>query len=253
MPPTQLATSFRAAALIDYATKRIVERERAPTLDWRAMRPFDRSQRIFQHRLPTTAALSMKAAMKETAAVFALALAADHRAGPSREVSPLLRRITASSAKVSSRHRTATIAADPATVNLLYGFVCDHPSAIDWRRGGEPTITNWSRATADLHLYHRGTARTWRICSLIVPFTTPRLPANAPNTAIVVSLPSLGAGNTKHGKRWGYQRVGEKNRFDVWPCSVNTEGHDSRSALASQPPPPTPLGSVLEQRAAIRA
>jgi hypothetical protein len=42
--------------------------------------------------------------------------------------------------------------------------------------------------------------------SLVVPFS-PCLPANAANTAIVVSMPSLGTGNTNATvSAWGYQR-----------------------------------------------
>jgi hypothetical protein len=42
--------------------------------------------------------------------------------------------------------------------------------------------------------------------ALVVPFT-PCISANAPNTTIPVSVPSLGAGNTNTTvSAWGYQR-----------------------------------------------
>jgi hypothetical protein len=68
-----------------------------------------------------------------------------------------------------------------------------------------PTVTNLTGGTMTF-TYASVAGVTLANPSLVVPFT-PCIPANAPNTAIPVSVPSLGAGNTNTtASAWGYQR-----------------------------------------------
>ena len=67
------------------------------------------------------------------------------------------------------------------------------------------TVTNLAGGTMSF-TYGANTGAGVPTAPLVVPFS-PCLPANAVNTTIVVSMPSLGTGNTNATvSAWGFQR-----------------------------------------------
>jgi hypothetical protein len=113
--------------------------------------------------------------------------------------------ITASSGNVAAATATATLAAATGKVTYICGFAITS-SGSTAAAVVSPTITNLVTGTLTF-TYTTVAGVTLANAPLIVPFTTRCLPANAPNTAIVVSMPSLGAGNTNTTvDAWGYQR-----------------------------------------------
>ncbi len=113
--------------------------------------------------------------------------------------------ITASSGNVAAATATATLAAATGKVTYICGFAITS-SGSTGAAVVSPTVTNVITGTMTF-TYTTVAGVTLANAPLIVPFTTRCIPANAPNTTIVVSVPSLGAGNTNTTvSAWGYQR-----------------------------------------------
>src|SRR6266404_5318352 len=113
--------------------------------------------------------------------------------------------ITASSGNVAAATATATLAAATGKVTYICGFAITSAGSTG-AAVMSPTITNLVTGTMTF-TYTTVAGATLANAPLIVPFTTRCLPANAPNTTIAVSMPSLGAGNTNATvSAWGYQR-----------------------------------------------
>jgi hypothetical protein len=112
--------------------------------------------------------------------------------------------VTASSGNVAAATATATLAAATGKVSYICGFSITS-SGSTGAAVVSPTITNLITGTMTF-AYASVAGVTLANQPLIVPFT-PCLPANAPNTTIPVSMPSLGAGNTNATvNAWGLQR-----------------------------------------------
>jgi hypothetical protein len=111
--------------------------------------------------------------------------------------------ISAASGNVAAATATATLAASPGTTTYICGF-----SATG---GGSTaaavvnlTVTNVVTGTLT-YTFGANTGAGVPTAPLVVPFV-PCVPANAQNTTIVVSMPSLGTGNTNAAvNAWGYQ------------------------------------------------
>src|SRR6266567_4522675 len=113
--------------------------------------------------------------------------------------------ITASSGNVAAATATATLAAATGKVTYICGFAITSAGSTA-AAVVSPTVANVITGTLTF-TYTTVAGVTLANAPLIVPFTTRCIPANAPNTAIVVSVPSLGAGNTNTTvSAWGYQR-----------------------------------------------
>ena len=113
--------------------------------------------------------------------------------------------ITASSGNVAAATATATLAASGAKrITYICGFAATSGGATA-AAVVNLTITNLVTGTAT-YTYGAVTGVGVPSPSLVVPFS-PCLPANSANTTIVVSMPSLGSGNTNATvSAWGYQR-----------------------------------------------
>jgi hypothetical protein len=111
--------------------------------------------------------------------------------------------VSASSGNVAAATATATL---PATQGR-YTYLCGFSITSSGSTGAlvvSPTATNLVGGTATF-TYTSIAGVTLANAPLVVNFT-PCVPANAVNTTIPVSLPSLGAGNTNATvNAWGYQ------------------------------------------------
>jgi hypothetical protein len=112
--------------------------------------------------------------------------------------------ITASSGNVAAATATATLAAAVGKVTYICGLQATAGGAT---AAAVVTLTVANIAGGTMSLTYGGnTGAGVPTAPLVVPFNR-CIPANAPNTTIVVSMPSLGAGNTNATvSAWGYQR-----------------------------------------------
>ena len=140
--------------------------------------------------------------MKRAAFALALALLAGPALG--QEPNSATGKVSATATSITAQALTVTIAAAGGqTMNYVCGFALT---------GGGATAAQLSLVT--LTGVNGGTQNyTWGSVTgvalnsppLIVTFT-PCQPASAPNTALVLSVPTLGAGNVSVGATlWGYR------------------------------------------------
>jgi hypothetical protein len=113
--------------------------------------------------------------------------------------------ITASSGNVAAATATATLAAGGANrTTYICGFAATSGGATA-AAVVNLTVTNIVTGTMS-YTYGANTGAGVPTAPLVVQFN-PCLPANAANTTIVVSMPSLGTGNTNAAvNAWGFQR-----------------------------------------------
>jgi hypothetical protein len=113
--------------------------------------------------------------------------------------------ITASSGNVAAATATATLAAGGASrITYICGFAATAGGATA-AATVNLTVTNTVTGTMT-YTYGANTGAGVPTAPLVVQFNS-CLPANAANTTIVVSMPSLGTGNTNAAvNAWGYQR-----------------------------------------------
>lgn len=112
--------------------------------------------------------------------------------------------ITASSGNVAAATATATLAAATGKVTYICGLSITSAGSTG-AAVVNPTVANLITGTMTF-TYTSVAGATLANVPLVVPFT-PCMPASAPNTTIVVSMPTLGAGNTNTTvSAWGYQR-----------------------------------------------
>lgn len=112
--------------------------------------------------------------------------------------------ITASSGNVAAATATATLAAATGKVTYICGFSITS-SGSTGALAVSPTVTGTVTGTMTF-TYTSVAGATLPNAPLVVPFRD-CISASAPNTAIVVSMPTLGAGNTNTTvNAWGYQR-----------------------------------------------
>lgn len=112
--------------------------------------------------------------------------------------------ITASSGNVAAGVATATLAAATGKVTYICGFSITSAGSTA-AAVVSPTVANVITGTMTF-TYASVAGATLANQHLTVPFT-PCISANAPNTTVPVSMPSLGAGNTNTTvNAWGYQR-----------------------------------------------
>jgi len=141
------------------------------------------------------------------AKIFGVALWLFAAVAPAFAQAPLLGQgvqITASSGNVAAAAATATLAAAVGKVTYICGFQATSGGATA-AAVVTLTLTNITGGTMSF-TYGGNTGAGVPTAPLIVPFA-PCIPANAPNTTIPVSMPSLGAGNTNATvSAWGFQR-----------------------------------------------
>ena len=112
--------------------------------------------------------------------------------------------INASSGNVAAATATATLPATAGKTTYICGFSITS-SGSTGALVVSPTVTNLVSGTATF-TYTSAAGVTVANAPLVVPFN-PCLPASAANTTIVVSMPSLGAGNTNTTvNAWGYKQ-----------------------------------------------
>lgn len=112
--------------------------------------------------------------------------------------------ITASSGNVAAATATATLAATAGKTTFICGFQATAGGATA-AAVVTGTVTNIITGTMSF-TYGANTGAGVPTAPLVVPFN-PCVPASAVNTTIVVSMPSLGTGNTNATvSAWGYQR-----------------------------------------------
>jgi hypothetical protein len=113
--------------------------------------------------------------------------------------------ITASSGNVANATATATLAAGGAK---RFTYICGFQATAGGATATAAvnlTVTNVVNGTLT-YTFGAVAGAGFPSPPLVVPFS-PCLPANAANTAIVVSMPALGTGNTNATvSAWGYQR-----------------------------------------------
>lgn len=115
----------------------------------------------------------------------------------------IVQKTIVSSGNVAAATASATIPAVAGKTTYISGFSITGAGATTGAVVN-PTVTNLAGGTATF-TYTAATGATVGNNPLIVDFD-PDLPASAVNTAIVVSCPSLGAGNTNNTvSAWGYQ------------------------------------------------
>lgn len=100
--------------------------------------------------------------------------------------------ITASSASVANASAVATLAAAAAKTTYITGF---QATAGGSTVGSDVTLTVVGTITGTMNYTFTFPAGAVVGSTLVIPFPTP-VPASAVNTAIVVTLPAGGAGNT---------------------------------------------------------
>lgn len=111
--------------------------------------------------------------------------------------------ISASSGTAANANAVATLAAQATRTNYLCGFVLSSTGSTG-AAVVAPTVTGLIGGTMTF-AYATVAGVTLSNQSLVVTFTA-CIPATAINTAIVVTLPALGAGNTNAtANAWGYQ------------------------------------------------
>lgn len=111
--------------------------------------------------------------------------------------------VTANSGNVAAGVATATLPAAAGKTTYICGFTITSAGSTA-AAVVSPTVTNTITGTLTF-TYVSVAGATLANQSLIVPFN-PCVPANAANTTIPVSLPSLGAGNTNTTvNAWGFQ------------------------------------------------
>jgi hypothetical protein len=111
--------------------------------------------------------------------------------------------ITASSGNVAAATATATLAAVASKTTYICGFQATAGGATA-AAVVTGTVTNIITGTMSW-TYGANTGAGVPTAPLVMPFN-PCVPANAVNTTIVVSMPSLGTGNTNATvSAWGYQ------------------------------------------------
>ena len=112
--------------------------------------------------------------------------------------------ISASSGNVANASAVATLPAVAGKTTYITGLAITGSGATV----GSivvATVAGLSGGTAS-HIFESPTGATVGSTPLVLQFTPP-LPASAVNTAIVVTLPALGAGNTNAAvTAWGYQQ-----------------------------------------------
>jgi len=112
--------------------------------------------------------------------------------------------LTATSGTVAAGTAAATLAAASGKVTYICGFAITSTGSTG-AAVVAPTVTGIVTGTLTF-AYASVAGATLSNQPLIVPFGT-CMPASAPNTAIVVSVPTLGAGNTNTTvNAWGYRR-----------------------------------------------
>lgn len=111
--------------------------------------------------------------------------------------------VTANSGNVAAATATATLPAVAGKTTYICGFTITSAGSTA-AAVVNPTVTNTMTGTLTF-TYASVAGGTVANQSLIVPFN-PCIPANAVNTTIPVSLPSLGTGNTNTTvNAWGFQ------------------------------------------------
>lgn len=111
--------------------------------------------------------------------------------------------VTANSGNVAAGVATATLPAAAGKTTYICGFTITSAGSTG-AAVVSPTITNTITGTLTF-TYTSVAGATLANAPLIVPFN-PCVPANAANTTIPVSMPSLGAGNTNTTvNAWGFQ------------------------------------------------
>jgi len=112
--------------------------------------------------------------------------------------------VTASSGNVAAATATATLTAVANKVTYICGLQATAGGATA-AAVVTLTVTNLASGTMSF-TYGANTGAGVPTAPLVVPFN-PCLPASAVNTTIVVSMPSLGTGNTNATvSAWGFQR-----------------------------------------------
>lgn len=112
--------------------------------------------------------------------------------------------ITASSGNVAAGAAVATLAAATGKVTYICGFAITSAGSTG-AAIVSPTVTNTVTGTLTF-TYASVAGVTLGNQPLVVPFN-PCISAATPNTTVVVTLPTLGAGNTNASvSAWGYQR-----------------------------------------------
>jgi hypothetical protein len=126
-------------------------------------------------------------------------------AAPAFAQSPLTgKQITASSGTVAAATATATLAAAVGKVTYICGFAITSTGSTA-AAVVAPTVTSVVTGTMTF-AYASVAGATLANQPLIVQFD-PCISGVTPNTTIVVSMPTLGAGNTNTTvNAWGYQR-----------------------------------------------
>jgi hypothetical protein len=112
--------------------------------------------------------------------------------------------ITASSGTVAAGTATATLAAATGKITNICGFAITSTGSTG-AAVVAPTVTNTVTGTMTF-AYASVAGATLSNQPLVVSFSR-CIPASAPNTTIVVSMPTLGTGNTNATvNAWGFQR-----------------------------------------------
>ncbi len=111
--------------------------------------------------------------------------------------------ITSSSGNVAAAAATATLAGAASLTTYITGFEFTSSGSTV---GGVVTITITGTVSGTLHYTYSSVAGAVLANQPLLVQFSPPIPASAANTAIVVSCPSLGAGNTNatmvaHGYR----------------------------------------------------
>jgi hypothetical protein len=111
--------------------------------------------------------------------------------------------ISASSGNVAAGVATATLAAAAGKTTYIAGFTCTSGGAT---AAATVNVTVSNTIGGTLTFNHGAQAGAGVPSAPLVVIFDPPIPANALNTAIAVSMPSLGAGNTNAAvNAWGYQ------------------------------------------------
>ena len=112
--------------------------------------------------------------------------------------------LVASSGNVAAATATATLAAAAGKTTYIQGFMVSGGGATA-AAVVAGTITNLVGGVTGAFVFGANAGAGVPSAPLVVQFPTP-IPASAPNTAIAVSMPSLGAGATNAAiTAWGFQ------------------------------------------------
>jgi hypothetical protein len=111
--------------------------------------------------------------------------------------------ISASSGNVAAAVATATLAAAAGKTTYIAGFTCTSGGAT---AAATVSVTVSNTIGGTMTFNHGAQAGAGVPSPPLVVIFDPPLPASALNTAIAVSMPSLGTGNTQAAvNAWGYQ------------------------------------------------